>query len=207
MWSRQLATPPGPVVVAAVVGGGGGRGDDDGIDSAHHDPGVPPSLGGRTEMGGAPLLAAVVAGATADAVTFSKLRFLHKKKTIYIPRHIEWCKFITILFIIDDYTCPPSHFVFNFATITTHKHTYKPSLLWKIFSTSWSINTCVHVCTMCVCICIHTTAQRAHGTHGHTLTRNQPKFVDNMKGPLPLITYKGRYVHNKSHQTDTQRQT
>ena len=79
MWSRRLATPPGPVVaVAAVVGRGGGRGDD-GIDSAHHDPGVPPSLGGRTEMGGALLLAAVAA-ATADAVTFSKSRFLHKKK-------------------------------------------------------------------------------------------------------------------------------
>ena len=76
MWLRRLATPPGPVV--AVVGRGGGRGDD-GIDSAHHDPGVPPSLGGRTEMGGALLLAAVAA-ATADAVTFSKSRFLHKKK-------------------------------------------------------------------------------------------------------------------------------
>ena len=142
MWSRQLATPPGPVVVvAAVVGGGGGRGDDDGIDSAHHDPGVRPSLGGRTEMGGAPLLAAAVAGATADAVTFSKSRFLHKKKTIYILRH-EWRKFITILFIIDDYMCPPSlsHFVFNFTTITTHKHTYKPSLFWKTFNTWWNIN-------------------------------------------------------------------
>lgn len=79
MWSRRLATPPGPVVAvaAAVVGRGGGRGD--GIDSAHHDPGVPPSLGGRTEMGGALLLAAVAA-ATADAVTFSKSCFLHKKK-------------------------------------------------------------------------------------------------------------------------------
>lgn len=77
MWSRWKATPPGPVVVAAaVVGGGGGRGGD-GIDSAHRDPGVP-SLDG-TEVGGA-LLA--VAGATADAVTFSKSHFLYKKKEI-----------------------------------------------------------------------------------------------------------------------------
>ena len=104
-WSRWLATPPGPVVV--VVGDGGGCGDD-GIDSAHHhhDPGAP-SLDEGTEVGVA-LLA--VAGAMADAVTFSKPRFLlHKKNT----RH-EYYDFLTTLFTVDDFTCPPPSFVVNF---------------------------------------------------------------------------------------------
>ena len=102
-----MATPPGLVVVAAAaaVGGGGGRGDG-GIDSAHHDPGVP-SLDG-TEMGGA-LLA--VAGAMADAVTSSKSHFLCKKQNALTLSTVD-INFINIhiLFTIDDSTCPPPFF-------------------------------------------------------------------------------------------------
>ena len=130
--------PPGPVVV--VVGDGGGCGDD-GIDSAHHhhDPGAP-SLDDGTEVGVA-LLAVV--GAMADAVTFSKPRFLHKKNTQH-----KYYDFLTTLFTVDDFTCPPPSFVINFVYdhhsqihIYTgiHEHTYILSMLWYIFTTPGSI--------------------------------------------------------------------